>query len=198
MAEKKDDIRGFSGQLWPQYQAEVQAFIQFLVDEDVRSYLEVGCRYGDTFHAVASALPVGSTVVAVDLPGAKSGQLNKGGHQNSGDFLRAAVVDLRTRGYDAHCYLGDSHAAATRALAAAHAPFDAVLIDGDHTAEGVLKDWKDYGPLGRLVAFHDIAGEGKWSTQIRPVYAAAAAKALAHREFIHDGLRRGIGVVQRA
>jgi hypothetical protein len=30
------------------------------------------------------------------------------------------------------------------------------MIDGDHSYEGVRQDWLDYGPLGKMVAFHDI------------------------------------------
>ena len=71
-------IRGFSGTKWPQFQDEIQSFIGFLKDKDVKSYLEVGCRHGDTFHAVGVALPKGSLLVAIDLPGARSGK-QKGG-----------------------------------------------------------------------------------------------------------------------
>ncbi len=39
--------------------------------------------------------------------------------------------------------------------------YDLVFIDGDHTHEGSLLDYKDYGILGNAVAFHDIiASEG--------------------------------------
>lgn len=42
------------------------------------------------------------------------------------------------------------------------APFDFVLIDGDHSYPGVLADWEHYGPMvrpGGIVCFHDIMGE---------------------------------------
>lgn len=191
------DQAGFSGKPHPQYPAELARFIALLVAAGVRSYLEVGCRYGDTVHAVGRALARGSRIVALDLPGAKSGQINKGGHQDSGRYLEAAVADLRGAcGHDARVIFGDSHHPATLAQAAALGPYDALLIDGDHTAVGVMQDWLDYGPLARIVAFHDIAGEGKWSRQVRPVFEAAAI-GRHHRTFIQDGKRRGIGVVWR-
>ena len=192
---KKDDIPGFSGKPWPQYQEEIQGFIKLLLAEGCRSYLEIGCRYGDTLHAVGLALPKGSRLVALDLPGSKSGQLKKGGHQDSGEYLERACADLRKQGRDAHCILANSQDPSAVKAVKALGPFDAILIDGDHTAEGVTKDWGNYGPMGRLVAFHDIAGTGKWAKQIRPIWESVRGDKW--EEFIHDGLRRGIGVTWR-
>lgn len=194
MAKKINDICGFSGMPWPQYQEEINRFIQLLKDEGCTSYLEIGCRYGDTFHAVGMSLPEGSRVVAVDLPGAKSGQRNKGGHQNSGLFLQKAGKDLTKHGYDAHVIIGDSQEDETIQMAKELGPFDIILIDGDHTAEGVKTDLGNYGPMAKMVAFHDIIGTGKWARQIRPIFLKFA-EGKKSVEFIHDGLRRGIGVV---
>ena len=126
MAFKKGDIAGFSGKPWPQYQFEIQGFIDLLVSEGVRSYLEIGCRYGDTWHAVGSALPKGSRIVALDLPGAKSGFEHKGGHQDSGDYLELAAEDLRKKGQDAIVIIGNSHQKETVTVIQKLAPFDAI------------------------------------------------------------------------
>lgn len=194
MAYKKNDIMGFSGRPWPQYQEEIKGFIQLLLDEGCTSYLEVGCRYGDTWHEVGISLPEGSKLVAVDLPGAKSGQRNKGGHQNSGIYLRKAGKDLIKHGRDATVIIGDSQEEETILEVSKLAPFDALFIDGDHTAKGVKTDLKNYGPMARIVAFHDICGTGKWARQIRPIFKQFA-KGKKFMKFAHDGLRRGIGVV---
>jgi hypothetical protein len=140
------------------------------------------------------ALPEGARLVAVDLPGAKSGMKNKGGHQDSGLYLKRAAGDLISRGRDAHVIIGDSHERDTIELTAKFAPFDAALLDGDHSHEGITADWNAYGKMARIVAFHDIAGMGKWACQIRPVYEKACI-GRRHEEFVFDGLRRGIGVV---
>ena len=79
-------------------------------------------------------------------------------------------------------------------MAKIYAPLDVVLIDGDHTAHGVRADLANYGPMARLIAFHDICGTGKWARQIRPIFEEFA-KDKKSVEFVHDGLRRGIGVV---
>lgn len=194
MAEKKNDICGFSGQPWPQYQEEIQPFIALLVSEGATSYLEVGCRYGDTFHTVASALPQGSRVVALDLPGAKSGMVNKGGHQSSGTYLKRAADDLRKKGYDATVILGDSHDPEIQAKALCLGPFDCIFIDGDHTEAGVRADYKAFSPVAKMVAFHDVCGQGKWAKQIRPIFHEVR-QGRKWKLFSHDGLRRGIGVI---
>ena len=190
----KKDIMGFSGKPWPQYQKEIQGFIQLLLDEGCKSYLEIGCRYGDTWHAVGMALPKHSKLVAVDLPGAKSGQKHKGGHQNSFIYLKRAKKDLQRHNRDAHVIIGDSQDKIIIGTVKWFAPFDAILIDGDHTANGVRQDLENYGPMAKFVAFHDIVGTGKWARQIRPIFLEYA-EGKKSVEFVRDGLRRGIGVV---
>lgn len=190
----KKDIMGFSGKPWPQYQEEIKKFIQLLLDENCRSYLEIGCRYGDTWHAVGMALPEGSKLVAVDLPGGKLGKEVR--HQHSASFLKKAKRHLVRNGQDAHFIIGDSQSDIIIQTTRQFAPFDVVFIDGDHTAHGVRKDLENYAPMARLVAFHDIVGTGKWARQIRPIFLeyAEGKKSI---EIVHDGLRRGIGVVWR-
>jgi hypothetical protein len=190
---EKDRAKGFSGKRWPQLQSEFRPFVELLKAENVRSYLEIGCLYGDTFHAVGMALPEGSALVAVDLPGTKRGIEGAGRHKDSADYLRAAAADLHKHGRNAHVIIGNSHDAGTINRVAWHAPFDAVFIDGDHTYEGALKDWEAYGPMGRLVAFHDISGE-KYRADVRKVWHAAR-EGRRWQEFVSDDVRGGIGVL---
>ena len=42
---------------------------------------------------------------------------------------------------------------------AEHGPFDLVLIDGDHSEEGVRRDLELVRPHARAIALHDIVGE---------------------------------------
>jgi predicted O-methyltransferase YrrM len=195
MDRNHDRIKGFSGKRWPQLQSEFRPFLKLLQREGVRRYLEIGCLHGDTFHAVGMALPEDSTLVAVDLPATKRGVEGAGRHKDSADWLRAAAADLHKHGRNAHVIIGNSHDAQTIALAAAHAPYDAVFIDGDHTIEGATADWENYGPMGRIVAFHDISGE-KFRADVRKVWRQAR-EGLRWEEFVSDDVRGGIGVLWR-
>lgn len=143
--------RGRSGNGWSQRPRELADFLALLVAEDVRSYLEVGARHGDTFAAVADALAPGATLVAVDLPGGMWGR------EGSLPALLDAAQYARRKGHHAHVIVGHSAEASIIAAAHAHAPYDCVFLDADHTETAVRADWRHYGPMGRRVAFHDIA-----------------------------------------
>lgn len=143
----------FSGRKPSQSEYELRSFIALLSSLGVSSYLEIGAREGDTFHEVMTSIP-GLRGVAVDLPGGLWGK------STTRAGLEAAVADLKSKGREASYIFGDSQTDATRRLVVARGPYDAVLIDGDHTLLGVSRDFDNYGHLVPVVAFHDIAGVG--------------------------------------
>ena len=151
----------FSGRQASQRTEELDGLIQTLQRENVRSYLEIGARHGDTFHAIMTSLPPGSIGIAVDLPGGAWGV------DSSRKALDRVIADLRKRGYQVAAVYGDStspevfNQVAQHLTRFAHTGFDAALIDGDHRYAGVALDYAIWGPcVRRAVAFHDIAGEG--------------------------------------
>ena len=154
---------GYSGRPISQRRDELDSFKRLLRTHDVRAYLEIGAREGDTFHEVMLALEPGSRGIAVDLPGAKWGK------SNSKHLLGRALKDLNARGYEVRAIVGDSHDEKIIAEVRKHAPFDAVFIDADHSYSAVLRDWLAYGGLAPLVAFHDIDGFGMHTKDGSPV-----------------------------
>lgn len=187
--------RTFSGEKLAQKPDELRAFCELLREWNVRSYLEVGARYGDTFHEVGKHLEPGATMVALDMPNGPWGR------NNSEEQLRSAVDDLRTK-HNASVVFGDSRVPATIDLVYGrneHKPFDVVFIDGDHSIEGVVLDWVNYGPMGKIIAFHDIAPvTQKTIRKVHVPYLWRILKARYKYKEIHStSPGMGIGIIWR-
>lgn len=182
---------GFSGRPVPQRADELDLFVKLLLSEGVKTYLEIGSRFGDSLHAVGSGLKRGSTLMAVDLPGAAWGD------DESQTYLEAAARDLTGKGRKTEVIIGNSTAPETLARVGDAAPFDAIFIDGDHTLDGVTKDWKAYRGLGRIIAFHDIdatvATKGKKAKRYGVNHLWTRLKA-DHKHVEIIGAQRGMGI----
>jgi cephalosporin hydroxylase len=180
-----------------QDEREITALCDLLKAEGVRSYLEVGSKHGGALWRVGEVLPKGSRIVSVDLPnGTKA-------WRESEASLKACHAALRDLGHETHCIWGNSRDPKVIEQVKALGPFDACLLDGDHRLEGVLPDWENYGPLCRIVAFHDIAwfraatwegtriDVGAFWNYLRPMFR--------HEEFRFDESRKnnGVGVLWR-
>lgn len=182
--------------------AELATFIQLLKREKVTSYLEIGCKHGGSlWRIVTEALPRGARVVAVDLPHGDAS------FKESQPHLEACVKRLRkSMGYDAHLFLGDSTDSEIVAKVTDLAPFDACLIDANHTEPYVRADWANYGPLAKIVAFHDvgwiaegrIVKPGKLPIHV-PIIWSELKQQYRHQEIklCHTGRDNGIGVLWR-
>lgn len=129
---------------------EIGRFIDILREEGVRSYLEIGSKFGGSLWQVARSLPIGSRVVSVDLPQGDTS------FKETQPHLEECVRALRELGYDVHLILGDSTKPEIVEAVRALGPFGACFIDANHTEPFVRTDWANYGPMARLVAFHDI------------------------------------------
>ncbi|WP_315833904.1 class I SAM-dependent methyltransferase [Bradyrhizobium prioriisuperbiae] len=130
---------------------EINRLAEIVKSEGVRSYLEIGSKFGGSLWTIARALPLGSRIVSVDMPnGTKR-------WKESSSSLRDCITELNRLGYDARVIWDNSTAPYAISQVKAAGPFDAVLLDADHRLAGVTADWRNYGPMGRIVAFHDIA-----------------------------------------
>lgn len=187
-------LQTFSGRKPSQNEYELRSFIGLLQERGVRRYLEIGARHGDTFHEVMVSLPKGSTGVAVDLPGGLWGT------DKSRSHLKRATADLKRRGYATSCLFGDSQTDATKRLIVGRGPYDAILIDGDHTLQGVTRDWLQYKDMAPIIAFHDIVGTGQAEkVNGNPVEVPILWERLRQQhvtvEFVDTDSLMGIGVV---
>ena len=186
-------LQTFSGRKPSQHPDEIGRLVSLFRERGVRRYLEVGARHGDTFHYIMGALPIGSYGLAVDLPEARWGA-------KSLPSLLAAVADITRMDRRAEVIIGDSQSNDIAAQVASCGPFDAVLIDADHSYDGVSRDLELYGSVAPLVAFHDIVGDGVQDKHSKrfvevPKLWRELKDDCRHQEFIALGSNMGIGVI---
>lgn len=117
-----------------------------------KSALEIGSRYGESLRWIANNCADRSRIVSVDLGVCvDTGQDCKPWWYDVGDHLAK-------RQFDVHLVQGDSHNPEVVEKVRGLGPYDFIFIDGDHSYDGVKADWENYGPMGKIVAFHDIIG----------------------------------------
>ena len=127
---------------------EFSAFLGLILGK--RSLLEIGSRYGESLKMMARYLRPWSKVVSIDV-----GYDVEHPTENTLERLNQNISELKTFS-DVTLVIGDSHDKAVVERVRNIGPFDIVFIDGDHSMTGVSKDFENYGPMGKIVAFHDI------------------------------------------
>jgi predicted O-methyltransferase YrrM len=134
---------------------ELQRLVELLDGRKPRNVLEIGTCHGGTLWLWCQLAHPHAQIVSVDLPDGPYG----------GGYPTEAVPKLLSYGNDhqwIQLFRGDSHdelmlKSVKRFLAGKK--IDLLFIDGDHTYEGVKRDWEMYSPLvrdGGVVVFHDI------------------------------------------
>jgi predicted O-methyltransferase YrrM len=137
-----------------QIKSEFLELLSLLDRLQPRTLVEIGTGRGGTLFFLARAATDDATLVSVDLEGAEFG----GGYKEAyGRLLRSFARDRQR----IELVRGDSHdpilQQGVRDLVGGRVDF--LLIDGDHTYEGVSADLAAYGPLvrpGGLIALHDV------------------------------------------
>lgn len=175
--------------------AELVSLIALLKRENVRNYLEIGVRYGGSFEGVLMALGPQSSGVAIDFPG------HHFGDKHSVPILLSTIARLKRNGRLVEDVIfGPSAAPEVVDRAGAAGPYDAVLIDGDHSYDAVKRDFELYAPMARLVILHDIAaGERSRSkdgraVEVEPFWHEIRGR-YKHIEIVAPNSLMGVGVL---
>jgi len=134
---------------------ELAPLVALVGSESPSVVVEIGTARGGTFYAWCRAAAPDATIVSIDLPGGPFA-----GVDGSAD-----VTTLRRYGRPSqalHFVRADSHDPETRAKLdeiLGGREVDFLMIDGDHSYDGVKRDFELYEPVvgkGKPIAFHDI------------------------------------------
>lgn len=175
-----------------QIRSEILALASLLRSRRTLSILEVGTAHGGTSLLLGRTMRTPCTFVTVDLePCYESRRLRR---------AHLSRVDL-------HLVAADSQIVSTvAAVEAISEKFDAILVDGDHSYQGVRIDTLLYLPLlrpGGVLIFHDIqplqegdpaaieryvGGVPSWWSQL------SAVTSLVSHEFVASRSQSGFGI----
>jgi predicted O-methyltransferase YrrM len=162
-----------------------------------KTILEVGTAKGGTLFLFSRLAADDAVILSVDLPGGKYG----GGYSKLKNSLYHAFTLPKQK---LHLIRANSHDRATfddvKALLGER-KVDFLFIDGDHTYDGVKKDFEMYSKLvedGGLVALHDVAVHTPDRNCTVDIFWQELRQTYKHTEEIIDDVGQGwagIGLV---
>jgi predicted O-methyltransferase YrrM len=179
-----------------QVPSEIMELARLVDDLKPRTIVEIGTSRGGSLFIWSRLAPAGTKIISIDMPGSGWGEAYTAQHVELFKLFPA-------NGQKLHVLTADSHALETRAQVEAllgGTPIDLLFIDGDHSYEGVKKDFELFYPLvapSGMIAFHDIAESTRFPDCKAKIYWDEIKQKFQHREIIADRNQGycGIGVL---
>lgn len=172
---------------------EITELTKIVAELRPEKILEIGTANGGTLFLMARASSPHSTIISLDLPGG----INGGGYPNWKIPLYEKFASSKQR---LHLLRANSHLESSKTQVSElihHGKLDFIMIDGDHSYEGVKADFELYKPLvrkGGVIALHDIlynrfdpeVNVDRFWNEIKTDYNT--------REIVHDPKQGNLGI----
>lgn len=179
-----------------QQRDEIQRLITYLVKKKPRVMLEIGTANGGTLFLFCRTTDPEGLIISLDLPGGEFG----GGYNPWRMSLYRSFAQPKQR---IHFISGDSHSSETfetvQSILRGN-KIDFLFIDGDHTYEGVKRDFELFSRLVEskgMIAFHDIVPHPPELNVGVPDFWREVKREFRNAEFVTDWNQKwgGIGVL---
>jgi FkbM family methyltransferase len=175
---------------------EVEDFSKFFRDLDCKNIMEIGTYAGGLFSIMCKLSNHDGIKISVDLPVYPD--------QENTEYYKNFIRDYKTFSGNVHYVSADSHKQETldRVKEILNGQeLDFLFIDGDHSYEGVKKDFHMYKDLvkdGGYIGFHDI-NDTEWHRNLN-CYVGNLWNEIKNEyesmEFNTNSYAMGIGVIQ--
>lgn len=139
-----------------QIKTEINTLLEILQANNPKNILEIGTANGGTLFLLCKIAAPNAKIISIDLPdGAFGGELYP-------HWKKKLYESFAKKSQKIYLLRADSHDIKTFEKTKeliGNDKFDFILIDGDHTLNGIEKDFEMYSKLikaGGIIAFHDI------------------------------------------
>jgi len=179
-----------------QVKSEITKLVTIIKELRPENILEIGTARGGTLFLFSQLSSPNAHIISIDLPGGKFG----GGYSKHRTSLYKTFVKKNQKidllRVDSHA---DSSIKKLKELIGNN-KLDFLFIDGDHTYDGVKRDFELYSPFvrqGGIIALHDIAIHPKKSGCTVNLFWDEIKKNYKYLEFIENKNQKwaGIGVL---
>ncbi|MEM4455206.1 MAG: class I SAM-dependent methyltransferase [Thermofilaceae archaeon] len=186
-------IRGMFAIKPTQIKEEIAQLLSILAGVRPKTLLEIGTASGGTLFLFCQVAEPDAIVISVDLPGGPFG----GGYP---EWRIPLYKSFAKEGQRIHLIRADSHDPKTLEIVKrilGDGKLDFLFIDGDHTYEGVKRDFEIYSPLvrkGGIIAFHDIVPGPPENVGGVPTFWNEIKWSFTYNEIVKDWQQGGYGI----